>query len=258
MTKGRKPMSRLLQDQIVIFAGASGRVGGATLAAIVAHGASAVVVPSRTLARAQRSIDEHLAPGDRAAAIPFEADLSADGSGATLASFVARRFSRIDSVVSLAGGGSAFVSILESTHADLEESVRNNLFVAYHLFVPALRLMLGQEPRAGARSRGRLVAVTAGSSLTPQPRFGIMGAGKAGVNLLMRAIAREHKDAGIISNAVVLGGVAIEAARRYLSEAEFAAAATPAEVADVLVFHASDASSGVNGELIHLNARETD
>jgi enoyl-[acyl-carrier protein] reductase III len=251
-------MSLLLQDQIVIFAGASGRVGGATLAALVAHGASAVVVPSRTMTNARRSIDEHLEAGDRARAIPFEADLSSEGSGQRLAAFVVDRFSRIDSVVSLAGGGSAFVTIADSTHAELEQTVRNNLFVAYELFVPALRLILKQASRDGARSRGRLVAVTAGSSLTPQPRFGIMGAGKAGVNVLMRAIAREHKEAGIVSNAVILGGVAIDAARSYLSASEFAAAATPEEVADVLVFHASDASSGINGELVHLNARETD
>ena len=85
-----------------------------------------------------------------------------------------------------------------------------------------------------------------------------MGAGKAGVNVLMRAIAREHKADGIVSNAVILGTVGTEASREYLNEADFAAAATPAEVADILAFHASDASSGVNGELIHLNAREVD
>ena len=161
-------------------------------------------------------------------------------------------------MISLAGGGTAFEPIVESTQADLEQSFRNNLVVAYQCFVPALRRMLAQSYRDGARSRGRLVAVTAGSSLTPQPRFGIMGAGKAGVNLLMRAIAREHKSDGIVSNAVVLGTVAIDAARTYLDDSEFSAAATPKEVADVLIFHASDASSGVNGELVHLNAREVD
>jgi len=140
----------------------------------------------------------------------------------------------------------------------LAESIRNNLEVAYNLIVPALRVMLKQASRAGARSRGRLVAVTAGSSLDPAPTRGMMGIGKAGVNTLMRAIAREHKADGIVANAVVLGTVATEAARAYLDADEFAAAATPQEVADVLAFHTSDASSGINAELIHLNARETD
>jgi len=167
-------------------------------------------------------------------------------------------FGRIDSVISVAGGGSAWVAIVDSDSAALAESVRNNLQVAYNLVVPALRLMLKQTPRGGARSRGRLVAVTAGSSLDPAPTRGIMGIGKAGVNTLMRAIAAEHKADGIVANAVILGGVATEAARGYLNAADFAAAASPQEVADVLVFHSSDASSGINGELIHLNAREVD
>lgn len=85
-----------------------------------------------------------------------------------------------------------------------------------------------------------------------------MGIGKAGVNVLMLAIAREHKADGIVANAVILGGVAIDAAREYMSGDDFAAAVTPQEVADVLAFHASDASTGVNGALIHTNGREVD
>lgn len=54
------------------------------------------------------------------------------------------------------------------------------------------------------------------------------------------------------------GGVATDAARGYLSPEDFAAAATPQEVADTLAFLASDRGSGVNGALVDLNAREVD
>jgi enoyl-[acyl-carrier-protein] reductase (NADH) len=33
---------------------------------------------------------------------------------------------------------------------------------------------------------------------------------------------------------------------------------SPQEIADILAFHASDASTGINGSLIHVNAREVD
>jgi NAD(P)-dependent dehydrogenase (short-subunit alcohol dehydrogenase family) len=102
------------------------------------------------------------------------------------------------------------------------------------------------------------VTVTAGSSRDPQPSFGLFGAAKAAVNTLMRAVAREHKADGIVANALVLGGVATEAARGYLDAEEFAAAATPQEVADALAFLASDRASGINGALVDLNAREVD
>jgi NAD(P)-dependent dehydrogenase (short-subunit alcohol dehydrogenase family) len=246
-----------LNDDAIVLAGATGRVGGATLRALVTAGARVLVV-SRSVASARRTIDEVLGAAMAHAATPCEADLTTAAGGESATAEAIRRFGRVDAVVSLAGGGSKFVHLVDSAPTDLAESVRNNLDVAYHLALPALRAMLAAAPRPESRSRGRFAFVTAGSSLDPQPRFGLMGIGKAGVNLLMLAIAREHKPDGIVANAIVLGGVATEAARAYLEPDEFDAAASPEEVADVLAFHASDASSGVNGTLVHLNAREID
>jgi NAD(P)-dependent dehydrogenase (short-subunit alcohol dehydrogenase family) len=247
-----------LDGDVVIFAGATGRVGGATLRRLLRAGARVVVV-SRSRAAADAAIDAAThAESASGTAITVEADLRLAPHGEAVTFEALRTFGRIDAVVSLAGGGSRFVSLVDSDPNDLRESVTNNLEVAYHLALPALRAMLAQEPRPNTSSRGRFVFVTAGSSLTPQPRFGLMGMGKAGVNVLMLAIAREHKADGIVANAVVLGGVATDAARGYMSSADFAAAATPDEVANVLAFHASDASSGVNGALVHVNAREID
>ena len=248
----------LLDGDAIVVAGGTGRVGGATLAALLREGAAHVAVLSRSEGGARDAIAAHVRAEDRDRTVALAADL-VDAESAQAALFEAvRRFGRIDAVVSLAGGGSEFVPLVDASPEQLAVSVRNNLTVAANLMLPALRAMLAQPPRAGARSRGRLVAVTAGSSLDPQPSFGVMGMGKAGVNVLMRAIAREHKADGIVANAIVLGTVATAAARYYLDAGEFAAAASPEEVADVLAFHASDRSTGVNGELVHLNARETD
>jgi NAD(P)-dependent dehydrogenase (short-subunit alcohol dehydrogenase family) len=118
--------------------------------------------------------------------------------------------------------------------------------------------MLEQPMREATQSRGRLVAVSAGSSKDPQPRFGLFGASKAGLNVLMQAIAREHKADGIAANSVVLGTVATDAAKSYLSDEDFAAAAQPQEVANVLAFLASSGAAGINGALVDVNARETD
>jgi 3-oxoacyl-[acyl-carrier protein] reductase len=169
----------------------------------------------------------------------------------------AARFGRIDAVVNLAGRGK-FVAIAESTLEDLRVNLDGFVVPAYNLSVAALRQMLKQEFRSGRRSRGHIVTVTAGSSKDPQPRFGLFGSAKAAVNTLMRAIAREHKADGIVANAVVLGTVATDAAREYLSREDFEAAASPQEVASVLTFLASSASDGINGELVDLNAREVD
>jgi NAD(P)-dependent dehydrogenase (short-subunit alcohol dehydrogenase family) len=246
----------LLQGDAIVLAGATGRVGGATLATFLREGAR-VVVLSRSLERAQQTIDALLDDDEAVAAIPFAADLTDPAQAAAAVDACVERFGRIDACVSLAGD-STVAPLLKTTVEDLRANLRGFLETAYNLTLPALRAMLAQPYRDDARSRGRIVVVTAGSSKQPAPGRGLFGAAKAGVNVLMQSIAREHKADGIVANALVLGGVATEAARGYLNAQDLAAAATPQEVADALVFLASDRGSGVNGALVDLNAREVD
>jgi NAD(P)-dependent dehydrogenase (short-subunit alcohol dehydrogenase family) len=247
---------RLFDGDAIVLAGATGRVGGATLATLVDEGARVLVV-SRSFARAQETIAELLDDLESDAAVPFAADLREPEQAVAAVDACVERFGRIDAVVDLAGE-SAVRPLVESTVDDLRTNLGAFVETAYNLALPALRAMLAQPYREGARSRGRIVTVTAGSSKQPAPRRTGHGAAKGGVNVLMQAIAREHKADGIVANALVLGGVATEAAREYLSAEDVAAAATPQEVADVLAFLASDRSSGINGALVDVNAREVD
>lgn len=246
----------LLRGDAIVLAGATGRVGGATLATLVQHGAR-VVVLSRSRERAREAIDGVLEDGEAAAAIPFGADLSDPAQAEAAVAACVERFGRIDACVSLAGDARV-VPLVESSLDDLRHNIAAFTETAYNLTLPALRAMLAQPYRNEARSRGRIVVVTAGSSKQPAPGRGLFGAAKAAVNVLMQAIAREHKADGIVANALVLGGVATAAARSYYSAEDFAAAATPQEVADALAFLASDHGSGINGALVDLNAREVD
>lgn len=240
----------LLEHDVIILAGGTGRVGGATLRALVDEGAHVLVV-----SRTQKTAEDVCAKYHQAT--PAVADLSDPAAADRLVEQAVKTFGRIDAVVNLAGRGK-FVAIRESSLDDLRLNLDAFVVTAYNLAVSALRRMLTQNPKPGRRSRGHIVTVTAGSSKDPQPNFGLFGAAKAAVNTLMRAIAREHKADGIVANAVVLGTVATEAARSYLEAKDFEAAASPEEVARVLAFLASSASDGINGELIDLNARETD
>jgi NAD(P)-dependent dehydrogenase (short-subunit alcohol dehydrogenase family) len=246
----------LLEGDVVVLAGATGRVGGATLSTIVRHGAQVVVI-SRSAERAQAAIDEVLDDAEAVAAVPFAADLNEPAQAAAAIAACVERFGRIDACVSLAGD-STVAPLVDTTLDDLRANLRGFVETAYNLTLPALRAMLAQPYRDGARSRGRIVVVTAGSSKQPAPGRGLFGAAKAGVNVLMQAIAREHKADGIVANALVVGGVATEAARRYMNAEDLKAAATPQEVADALSFLAADRGSGINGALVDLNAREVD
>lgn len=246
---------QLLENNVVLLAGATGGVGGPTLAASLREGASVGLI-SRSAEHAIETITRYAAhAGDRVAVIVANLEQPADGERAVRETI--DRFGRLDGVANSSGRGK-FVAVTDSTLDDFRVNIDGFAITNYNLMLPALRAMLSQQPLPGARSRGRLITVTAGSSRTPQPRFGLMGAAKAAVNTFMLAIAREHKADGIVANALVLGGVATGAARDYLDEESFAAASTPEEVAETIVFHLSDRSSGVNGALIDHNAREVD
>ena len=246
----------LFDGDAIVLAGGTGRVGKATLAALVREGAR-VLVLSRSLESARAAIDAVLDGDERAAAIPFVADLTVPEQAEAAIAGCVERFGRIDAAVSLAGDARTS-RLVDSTLDDLRHNLAAFAETAYNFSIPALRAMLAQPYRDGARSRGRIVVVTAGSSRDPAPGRGLFGAAKAAVNILMRAIAREHKADGIVANAVVLGGVQTPETRPYYSEDDFKAAATPQEVADTLAFLASDRGTGINGELVDLNARETD
>ncbi|MGH7661374.1 MAG: SDR family NAD(P)-dependent oxidoreductase, partial [Vulcanimicrobiaceae bacterium] len=234
----------MLDGEVVILAGATGRVGGATLRSMHEAGAELVVV-----SRTQENAEEACRGYDRTR--PVGVDLNDPKATGELLEEVVRRSGRVDAVVNLAGKGK-FVALTRSTLDDLRVNLDGFVVPAYNLSIAALRRMLDQDYRAGRRSRGHIVTVTAGSSKDPSPEFGLFGAAKAAVNILMRAIAREHKADGIVANAVVLGGVATDAARSYLSPKEFEAAASPDEVANILTFFASGLSDGINGELVDL------
>lgn len=248
---------RLFEGDAILLAGGTGRVGGATLATLVSEGARVLVV-SRSLERARAAIDDVLDDAEAAAAIPFAADLGDPAQAAAAVEALVERYGRIDALVNLAGSGIGSGPLAGSAPRDLHANLAAFAETAYNIALPALRAMLAQSYRDGARSRGRIVTVTAGSSKDPAPGRGLFAVAKAGVNALMQAIAREHKADGIVANALVLGGVATQAARGYLDPAEFAAAASPQEVADALAFLASDRASGINGALVDLNAREVD
>jgi NAD(P)-dependent dehydrogenase (short-subunit alcohol dehydrogenase family) len=246
---------KLVDGDAVLLAGATGRVGGATLATLVREGAR-VAVLSRDRARAAATIASVLESHEVASALPLEADLTDPDSAAAAVAACVTAFGRIDAVINLAGSGPQRVPLAKTKLEDLKQSLAGYTETAYNLALPALRAMLAQPFRDGTLSRGRIVTVTAGSSKSPAPGRGAFAVAKAGVNALMLAIAREHKADGIVANALVLGGVAFPG--REGAPEDLKAAATPQEVADVLTFLASDRSSGINGELVDLNAREID
>jgi len=241
----------------ILLAGATGRVGAATLTTLVREGAQVMVV-SRDRERAQATIDAALLPEARTNAHAVEADLTNQDDADSVVAATIERLGRIDALVNLAGSGFGQIVFARSSLDDLRRNLDSFVVTAYTVAVASVRAMLAQPYREGARSRGRIITVTAGSSKDPAPGRALFGAAKAAVNTMMLGLARDHKADGIVANALVLGGVAFAGAEAFYSSEEFAAAAAPEEIAEVLTFLASERATGINGALVDLNARETD
>jgi len=247
----------LVNDDAILLAGSTGRVGAATLVTLVREGAR-VAVLSRERARAQAVIDRTLEPKDRQRALAIEGDLNVpDQADAAVAECVTA-FGRIDAVVNLAGAGWRKKAMTETSLDELRSILAEIIETAYNLSAAALRAMLTQPYRDGARSRGRIITVSATSATNPNPGFSAYAAGKGGVNSLMLATAREYKADGIVANSVLLGGVNFPGSEKFRSPEDNAKAVSSQEVADVLTFLASDRATGINGALLELSARETD
>ena len=121
----------LFEDDAIILAGATGRVGSATLRILHENGARIAVV-SRKAEAAQK-----LCAGYERAT-PFVADLADAASTEKLVAEVARQFGRIDAIVNMAGSGK-FVPIVDSTLEDLRLNLDGYVVTAYNLAVAGLR-----------------------------------------------------------------------------------------------------------------------
>ena len=97
---------------------------------------------------------------------------------------------------------------------------------------------------------GRIINRGAGGAVRGAMGMGAYAASKSGVHRMTEALAEELAGAGITVNAVLPSIIDTPANRADMPDADFSAWVSPAAIADVIVFLASDAARGVTGALI--------
>jgi NAD(P)-dependent dehydrogenase (short-subunit alcohol dehydrogenase family) len=225
-----------MDGKVVVVTGASGALGKVVAAAALARGARVAGVdhaPSQMPATADRIELGGI-------------DLSDAAQAKDAIDAAASHFGRLDALINIAGGF-AFEAIAEGETKTWQRMYALNVLTALHASRAAI-------PHLTASPAGRIVNVGAIGALQAGGGMGAYAASKAGVHRLTEALAAEWKGK-ITVNAVLPSTIDTAANRASMPKADFAKWVTPQELAEVVLFLASDAASGVTGALLPVSGR---
>ena len=247
MTAGRSTGDRRFVDRSAIVTGGSGGIGAEVARRLAAGGASVAVHYRSNRATADSLVEEIVEVGGRAIAIG--GDLAAVDACRALTDATLTAFSRIDILVNTAG-----TSTLEPFGEMTADAYRRD----FDASVLSTILMTQAVAECFGPEGGRIVNI--GSNLAEQPMAGLVvyAAAKAAVATLTQGFARELAGRNITVNAVAPGAIRTPMTE-WIPDASWAgiAEATPLrriaqpdDVADAILFLASDGARWVNGRTL--------
>jgi NAD(P)-dependent dehydrogenase (short-subunit alcohol dehydrogenase family) len=158
----------------------------------------------------------------------------------------AAHFGKLDALINIAGGF-VFETVADGDGKSWQRMYALNVLTTLNACKAAI-------PHLAAASAGRIVNIGAMGALQAGSGMGPYAASKSGVHRLTEALAAEHKGK-ITVNAVLPSTIDTSANRASMPKADFSKWVTPQELADVILFLASDAASAVTGALIPVVGR---
>lgn len=242
---------------VVLITGALTGIGRATAFAFAREKAN-VVVSGRRVEEGQQLAEALRALGAQAefvqSDVRFEEDLS------KLVDAVVAKFGRLDVAVNAAGTEGETGPVLEQTPeryaAVFDTNVLGTLLAMKH----ELRVM-------SAQGRGSIVNISSTMGLRGAANASLYVASKHAVEGLTRSAALEAAALGIRVNAVAPGPVETEMLNRLTGTAERKAgmlatvplkrAGQPEEIAEAILFVASEKASFMTGEILRVNGGRT-
>jgi len=239
---------------VVLVTGGSRGIGRAVAEQFAAQGAT-VTVQFRV---ARQAADDTVAALPGAGHLAMAADLADPGQVRSLVDRVVGELGGIDVLVNNAGVYQEH-PILATGYQEWQEAWRRTIDT--NLIGPA-NLLHAVVPHMVAAGGGRIVNVSSRGAFRGEPDHPAYGASKAGLNSLGQSMARALGPHGIYVTTAAPGYVETDMAAPFLegaggdairAQSPLNRAATPEEVARVVVFLASPGTEYLTGAIVDLN-----
>jgi NAD(P)-dependent dehydrogenase (short-subunit alcohol dehydrogenase family) len=225
-----------MHGKVVVITGALGALGKVVTATALARGARVAGVDHAKSEVADTP--ERMELGG--------VDLSDAAQAKQAVDAVAAHFGRLDALLNIAGAFS-FETIAEGDPKTWQRLYAINVLTALNASRAAI-------PHLATSGAGRIVNIGAIGALQASSGMGPYAASKAGVHRLTEALAAELKGK-VTVNAVLPSTIDTPANRASMPKADFAKWVTADELANVILFLASDEASAVTGALLPVSGR---
>ena len=241
-------MDLRLKDRVVIVTGGSRGIGRATAEAFLREGARVMICSARSAA-----VEAALKDLQSLGAIEgIPGDVADEETVVHLVSETERRLGPLDVMVANAGIAGEEVNLADMTVEQWDRVLAVNLRGAFLCGREAARAM-----RASGR-RGSIVTVGSVSGIESDLEGGQYNTAKAGLHGLTRSMAVDFASWGIRANCIAPGWVHTDMAAPYIPPPDqplenfgvLRRAAEPEEIANAILFLASETSSFTTGETL--------
>ncbi len=228
---------------LVTGVGRDGQVGYAVARAFLRAGASVTATNVHDTVKAlARRLGESEKAEERIAAVT--ADLTKGYQVEALMEGVRQRLGGLDAVVHVAGGLTVIKDVGATTDEEWEREMERNAHTTLVVCRAALPLL--------RERRGAIVTFTSPAALEGGARMGAYSAAKAAVVALTRSVAKEEAEHGVRANAIAPGMIDTAQNRAAMGDRDHVKWVTREQIAEVALFLASDAASGVSGEVVRV------
>ena len=237
--------------RIALVTGGATGIGAATVAALAKEKITVALQYSSSQTEAKQIADQLKEKGFKVGI--FQADLSQKGSAENLVTEVKQKLGDIDILVNNAGVMSD-ASIVKMSDDLWDEAINVNLTAAFKLIRASAPSMVGKK-------WGRIINISSQVALTGSANHAHYATAKAGLLGLTYSAAKEYGTSGVTVNAVLPGRIetkmiadlSIGRLDEWLSQTPLNRLGRPDEVASMINFLASDASSYITGAAINVN-----